>query len=64
MKDAAEYLDSLYKDQDTSTFHALGVLSFNRNRTKTTFSGDMNLANAPLGKDARNLTTTLKKQRS
>ncbi len=64
MKDAAEYLDNLYKGQDTGTFDGLGVTSLNSYKTKTTCSGGMNLANAPLGEHARHLTTTPKKQPS
>ncbi|MEQ8175997.1 MAG: LegC family aminotransferase [Syntrophomonadaceae bacterium] len=62
VEDAAESLGSLYKGRHTGTMGAMGVLSFNGNKTITTGGGGAILtSDQHLGRLAKHLTTTAKK---
>jgi len=61
VEDAAESLGSFVGDTHTGRFGALGVLSFNGNKTVTTGGGGAILTDDPeLGRRAKHLTTTAK----
>ncbi|HDZ81384.1 MAG TPA: LegC family aminotransferase [Roseobacter sp.] len=64
VEDAAESLGSTYHGQHTGTFGAIGVASFNGNKTITTGGGGMILCSEALGNRAKHLTTTAKKPHS
>jgi aminotransferase in exopolysaccharide biosynthesis len=61
IEDAAESLGSLYKNQHTGTFGAIGVMSFNGNKIITAGGGGCIITNdEDLAKKAKHLTTTAK----
>ncbi len=61
VEDAAESIGSTYKGKHTGTFGAIGILSFNGNKTITTGGGGMIITNdEQLGKRAKHLTTQAK----
>jgi aminotransferase in exopolysaccharide biosynthesis len=61
IEDAAESLGSLYFGRHTGTFGALGILSFNGNKTITTGGGGAILTNdREHAKRAKHITTTAK----
>lgn len=61
VEDAAESIGSTYKGKHTGTFGAVGILSFNGNKTITTGGGGMIITNEDeLGKRAKHLTTQAK----
>ncbi|SDB81138.1 LegC family aminotransferase [Williamwhitmania taraxaci] len=61
VEDAAESIGSTYKGKHTGTFGAVGILSFNGNKTITTGGGGMIITNNDdLGKRAKHLTTQAK----
>ena len=55
VEDAAESLGSTYHGQHTGTFGAIGVASFNGNKTITTGGGGMILCSEALGNRAKSL---------
>lgn len=61
VEDAAEAIGSYYKGQHVGTFGALGILSFNGNKTITTGGGGAILTNdESLALKAKHITTTAK----
>ena len=61
IEDAAESIGSFYRKKHTGTYAALGILSFNGNKTLTTGGGGMILCNnKKLALKAKHLTTTAK----
>ena len=61
VEDAAESLGSFYKEQHTGTFGAMGVFSFNGNKTITCGGGGAIVTNdETLARRAKHITTTAK----